>query len=224
MGRQKLIRFETNAQRENVIEPGKEIFSTIQGNWRAYFKNENPIVLEVGCGRGEYTVGLAPIFPEKNFVGTDIKGSRIWKGSTIAFENNYKNVAFLRIKIQNIEEFFDKGEVNEIWITFPDPRPKDKDERRRLTNPRFLEIYKNLLAPGGLVHFKTDSIALFEYTLELLHNPELIQKFGIRDLVFTKDLYNSELQSEHYGITTTYERKFLAKGIETINYLRFKFA
>lgn len=218
MGRQKLIRFETNAQRENVVEPGKALFTSIKGKWREYFKNENPLVLEVGCGRGEYTTGLAGIFPNKNFIGIDIKGSRIWKGSTVAVENNYLNVAFLRTKIQNIADFFSKGEVNEIWITFPDPRPKDKDERRRLTNPRFLNIYKRLLADGGIVHFKTDNLCLFEYTLELLQNSDI----KIKDLEFTKDLYKSELQADHYGIQTTYEKKFLPV-VERINYLRFKF-
>lgn len=222
MGRQKLKRFETNAQRENVIEPGKEIFTAIKGKWRVYFKNENPIVLEVGCGRGEYTTGLAALFPQRNFVGIDIKGSRIWKGSTVAFENNYLNAAFLRTKIQNIEDFFEKGEVNEIWITFPDPRPKDYDERRRMTNLRFLKIYKELLIKGGIVNFKTDNIELFDYTLGILQNPDLELK--IMDLEYTKDLYNSELQKDHYGIQTTYERKFLAKGIKTINYLRFRYA
>jgi tRNA (guanine-N7-)-methyltransferase len=219
VGRQKLIRFETNSQRENVVEPGKALFTSIKGKWREYFKNENPLVLEVGCGRGEYTTGLAGIFPNKNYVGIDIKGSRIWKGSTVAVENNYNNVAFLRTKIQNIADFFSKGEVNEIWITFPDPRPKDKDERRRLTNPRFLNIYKNLLADDGIVHFKTDNLCLFEYTLELLQNSDI----KIKDLEFTKDLYKSELQNDHYGIQTTYERKFLPV-VERINYLRFKFA
>jgi tRNA (guanine-N7-)-methyltransferase len=219
VGRQKLKRFETNSQRENVVEPGKDIFLKIKGQWRAYFKNENPLVLEVGCGRGEYTTGLAALFPQKNFVGIDIKGSRIWKGSTIAFENNYTNAAFLRTKIQNIEDFFEKGEVNEIWITFPDPRPKDKDERRRLTNPRFLQIYKNLMGSGGIVNFKTDNKSLFEYTLELLQNHEI----PICDLVYTKDLYNSELQEDHFGIQTTYERKFLPV-VKTINYLKFRFA
>lgn len=217
MGRQKLARFAVNAARENVVEPGKEIFTKMKGNWRPYFKNENPIVLEVGCGRGEYTTGLAAVYPNKNFVGIDIKGARIWKGSSIAVENNLTNAAFLRVKIQNIGDFFDKAEVNEIWITFPDPRPKDKDERRRLTNPRFLNIYKEMLIPGGTVHFKTDNVALFDYTLEVLQN-----EFKVKDLVYTKDLYNSELQAEHYGIQTTYERKFLPV-VKTINYLRFRF-
>ena len=220
MGRHKLIRFEVNAQRENVIEPGKEIFSEIKGNWRKYFKNENPIVLEVGCGRGEYTTGLSGIYKDKNFVGIDIKGARIWKGSTVAFQNNYHNAAFLRIKIQNLEDFFEKKEVNEIWITFPDPRPKDKDERRRLTCPRFLQIYKDLMVEGGMVHFKTDNPGLFEYTLEVLASGE----FSIKDLVYTKDLYNdAELLKEHFGIQTTYEKKFLPV-VKTINYMKFRFA
>ena len=218
MGRQKLARFALNAQRENVVEPGKEIFSRIKGNWREFFKNDNPIVLEVGCGRGEYTTGLAAVFPDKNFIGVDIKGARIWKGSSVAVENNLKNVAFLRIKIQNIADFFEKGEVNEIWITFPDPRPKDKDERRRLTNPRFLNIYKDLLVPEGQVYFKTDNEGLFDYTLQEVLDVQV----PVKDLEYTKDLYNSPLISEHYGIQTTYEKKFLEKQTK-INYMRFKF-
>jgi tRNA (guanine-N7-)-methyltransferase len=218
LGRHKLIRFAVNAQRENVVEPGKEIFSKIKGNWRGHFKNENPIVLEVGCGRGEYTTGLAANYPNKNFVGIDIKGSRIWKGSTVAVENNLFNAAFLRIKVQNIGDFFDKAEVNDIWITFPDPRPKDKDERRRLTNPRFLNIYKEMMVPEGMIHFKTDNLPLFEYTLEVIQN-----QFKVKDLEYTMDLYNSELQSDHFGIQTTYERKFLPI-VKTINYMRFRFA
>lgn len=219
MGRQKLARFAINAQRENVIEPGKEIFACIKGKWREYFKNDHPIVLEVGCGRGEYTTGLAAIFPEKNFVGIDIKGARIWKGSTVAVENNLKNAAFLRTKIQNISDFFDQGEVNEIWITFPDPRPKDKDERRRLTNPRFLAIYKHLMVPEGIIHFKTDNEGLFDYTLHEVLNVQV----PVKDLVYTKDLYQSDLLQEHYGIQTTYERKFLGTG-NRINYMRFRFS
>ena len=218
MGRQKLARFALNAQRENVIEPGKEIFTQIKGKWREFFKNNNPIVLEVGCGRGEYTTGLAVVYPDRNFVGIDIKGARIWKGSSVAIENKLTNAAFLRVKAQNISDHFDKGEVNEIWVTFPDPRPKDKDERRRLTNSRFLNIYKELLVSDGIVHFKTDNEGLFDYTLQEVLNVQV----PVKDLVYTKDLYNSDMLAEHYGIQTTYERKFLGIGTK-INYMRFRF-
>lgn len=218
MGRVKLIRFQVNSERRNVIEPGKEIFEKIRGHWNEFFHNNNLIVLELGCGRGEYTTGLAANFPDRNFVGVDIKGSRIWKGSTVAFENGLDNVAFLRTKIQNIEDFFAPGEIGEIWITFPDPRPKEKDARRRLTHPRFLAMYRRLMGSGGIINFKTDNLSLFEYTLSLIDDPAC----GIRLLECTRDLYNSDLLDMHYGIQTTYEKKFLGSGIK-INFLRMKF-
>lgn len=217
MGRRKLERFKLNAQRRNVIEPGKEIFKSIRGNWRSFFENNNDIVLEIGCGRGEYTTGLARVFPNRNFVGIDIKGARIWKGSSVAVEEKLTNVAFLRTQIQNTEDFFAADEVNEIWITFPDPRPRERDERLRLTHPNFLKRYSNFLKNEGIINFKTDNLPLFEYTLEVLSSPEVC----IKDLIFTKDLYNSDLLEGHYGIQTTYEKKFLAQGYK-INYLQFK--
>lgn len=135
MGRAKLKRFAVVAENRNVIEPGKDLFTAIRGNWHEYFGNQNEIVLELGCGRGEYSIGLAAINPDKNYVGIDLKGARLWKGSVVAVENHLNNVAFLRTQIQNIDSFFADGEVSEIWITFPDPRPKDSDEKRRLTSP-----------------------------------------------------------------------------------------
>lgn len=209
-------RFAQNKERHNVIETGKEIFEKIKGNWhRDYFKNDHPITLELACGRGEYTVGLARVFPERNFIGIDIKGDRIWKGSGIALEEGMDHVAFLRTQILMIERFFEKGEVDEIWITFPDPRPKDRDEKRRLTHPRFLELYRSVLKPGGTVHLKTDNTGLFEYSLEVLE-----QEGGIRDLVYTRDLYKSDMLANHHGIRTRYEKKFHEKG-EDIKYLKF---
>jgi tRNA (guanine-N7-)-methyltransferase len=217
MARRKLLRFDHNAQATNIIEPGKEIFEKIKGNWRNdYFKNQNPIVLELACGRGEYTTGLAAVFPHKNFVGVDIKGARIWKGSTVAIEQGLQNVAFLRIHIQNLTQYFAEGEVNEIWITFPDPRPKTFDRHRRLTHPRFLAMYQHLLGESGIVHLKTDNEPFFDFTMETLREQ------SIQDLIFTKDLYNAPLNAEHYGISTTYEKKFTTQGFK-INYLRFKF-
>ncbi|HEY8402461.1 MAG TPA: tRNA (guanosine(46)-N7)-methyltransferase TrmB [Cytophagaceae bacterium] len=219
MGRQKLARFAVNAERRNVIQPGKEIYENIKGKWGEFFGNNNPIVLEVGCGRGEYTTGLAQAIPGKNFVGVDIKGSRIWKGSTVAYENNLLNAAFLRIYIQNIEDFFTNGEVSEVWITFPDPRPKDRDEKRRLTSPRFLQMYYNLMGGKGIINLKTDNKGLYEYTMEVLKTPP----FKIKNLIHTDDLYNSEFLSYHYNIQTTYEKKFLQKGMN-IHYIRFEIA
>lgn len=214
----KLKRFEINAGRENVIEPGKETYLKVKGRWKElYFKNDNSLTIELACGRGEYSVGLARKFPEQNFIGVDIKGDRLWKGSTWAFEEGLKNVGFLRTQILNIESFFEENEVDEIWLTFPDPRPRKRDIKRRLTSPRFLEMFKKILNPDGWFRFKTDSTNLFDYTLE-----ELNLRKDITELKFTHDLYQSDLQVECFDIKTRYEEMFSAEG-EKIKYLRFKF-
>jgi tRNA (guanine-N7-)-methyltransferase len=218
LGKNKLARFAINAQRENVIEEGKDIYKTIKGNWKKYFGNNHPVFLELACGRGEYTTGLAAIYPNINFVGVDVKGARIWKGSSVAVENNLKNAAFLRIKMYLLLDFFEPGEVDGIWLTFPDPRPDDREEKHRLTFIKYMNMYKNILSKEGLFYFKTDHEGLFDYTYKVLKQPEL----GVRDLVFTKDLYNSEYMEEHHGIKTTYEKKFVTLGAK-INYLRFRF-
>lgn len=216
--RKKLQRFSDNAARTNVIEPGKPLYETIKGHWRtAYFHNSGELVLELGCGKGAYTLGLAQQFLSKNFVGIDIKGARIWTGSNEAVQQGLQKVAFLRTKIEHLAQFFAPQEVSEIYIPFPDPRPRDRDIKRRLTSPRMLAIYRALLQPGGWVHLKTDNEALFQYTLELLSTEP------ITDLVYTPDLYQSEWLATHHGIQTDYEKKFLAQGI-TIKYLRFAFA
>lgn len=218
MGRRKLDKFRDNETSFNIVQPGKEIFGTIRGNWHSlYFQNQRPLVLELGCGRGEYTVGLARLFPDKNVVGIDIKGSRIWNGSQAALKEGLKNAAFLRIQLQQLDQYFNEDEVDDIWITFPDPRPRDRDERRRLTNPRFLNMYNRLLKSGGWVHLKTDNTQLFMYTLEVLSTMN-----NIGHLEHTEDLYSSSLVEDHYGLQTTYEKKFLAEGI-SIKYLRFQF-
>jgi tRNA (guanine-N7-)-methyltransferase len=219
LGKNKLLRFAVNAQRENVIEEGKAIFKTIKGNWKQYFGNNNPIYLELACGRGEYTTGLAAVYPDRNFIGVDIKGARIWKGSTVAEENNLKNAAFLRIRMYLLPDFFEPGEVDGIWLTFPDPRSDEREEKHRLTFIHYMRMYKNILSKDGMFYFKTDNIGLFEYTLEVLKQPEL----GVKDLVYTKDLYNSEYMPEHHGIETTYERKFVKQVGFKINYLKFRF-
>lgn len=218
MGRSKLIRFQVNAESLNLLEPGKPSYENLKGNWSKYFNNNNEIVLELGCGRGEYTTGLANIFPNKNFIGIDVKGARLWKGSKVALESNYNHVAFLRAQIQNLENFFKKKEVSEIWITFPDPRAKDNQEKLRLTNLRFLNIYKNIMIPSGIVNFKTDNLDLFNFSLQVLK--EL--PFEIHNFQWTNDLYNSPLLNYHYNIQTTWEKKFLDQEIK-INYLRFNF-
>lgn len=201
------------------MDPTKEIYIRIKGRWQAdHFKNSNPLTLELACGRGEYTVGLASLFPDRNYIGVDIKGERIWKGSTVAVENNLSNVAFLRTQILLIENFFEPGEVDEVWLTFPDPRPRKRDIKRRLTNPRFLEMYKKLVRPGGFIRLKTDNTNLFNYTLE-----ELELRNDIIDLAFTHDVYASDLRPECFDIKTRYEEAFASKG-ETIKYLRFRFS
>jgi tRNA (guanine-N7-)-methyltransferase len=218
MGRSKLDKFRDNDLSDYVIQPGKDLFDSIKGKWReAYFHNDNPLVLELACGRGEYTIGLARVFPERNFVGVDIKGPRIWNGMKLAEADNMKNVGFLRGHIQNLEDFFEEGEVDGIWITFPDPRPKGRDERRRLTHDRFLELYRKILKPGGWLCLKTDNEGLYEYSLEVLSN-----RNDILDLEHTNELYNSPLLRDHHGIKTNYENKYLENGVN-IKYLKFKF-
>ncbi|MBX2966663.1 MAG: tRNA (guanosine(46)-N7)-methyltransferase TrmB [Cyclobacteriaceae bacterium] len=215
--KRKQERFKIIEERENVIERSKPNYTTIKGRWREHFKNDNPITIELACGRGEYTIGLASRFPERNYIGVDIKGERIWKGSTLAVEQGLDNVAFLRTQILLIESFFDEGEVDEIWITFPDPRPRKRDIKRRLTNPRFLTMYKKLLKPGGYIRFKTDNTQLFDYTLE-----ELQLRTDIINFEFTRDIYSSSLRPECFDIKTKYEEAFASEG-ETIKYLRFRF-
>ncbi|AYB33309.1 tRNA (guanosine(46)-N7)-methyltransferase TrmB [Chryseolinea soli] len=216
--KRKQERFRIIEARENVIERTKDIYETIKGNWRTtYFKNDNPITVELACGRGEYTVSLAKLFPEKNFIGIDIKGERIWKGSTLATEQNLTNVAFLRTPILLLENFFTPGELDEVWITFPDPRPRKRDIKRRLTSPRYMDIYKKLVKPGSYIRLKTDNTPLYEYSLEEAQN-----RTDISDLQFTDDMYNSALRPECFDIKTRYEEHFAALG-EKIKYLRFHF-
>ena len=219
MGRIKLKRFAENAQRTDIVEPGKDTFGALRGRWQAdFFRNEHPITLEMGCGKGEYTVGLAARYPERNFIGLDIKGERMHRGSTLAEEQGLTNVGFLRTRAETLLEHFGPGELDEIWITFPDPRPRLGDAKRRLTAPRFLELYRQVLRPGGLVHLKTDSDSLFQYTLELL------QERQAPGLVFTHDLYQTpEMLPHAHDIQTTYERKYREQGVP-IKYLHFALA
>jgi len=216
--RSKIERFEEIKSRVNVFDPVNEGYEKIRGNWHTdYFKNDHDIVLELGCGRGEYTIGMARLIPDKNFVGVDIKGDRIWKGSGLALEEEMSHLAFLRTDIRLLDKFFDVREVADIWITFPDPRPKDRDEKKRLTSPRFLDIYKQLIKPSGVIRLKTDNTHFFDYTLEVLK-----ERSDIVNLQYTHDLYNSELNEECLGISTRFEHKFNEKGHD-IKYLRFSF-
>jgi tRNA (guanine-N7-)-methyltransferase len=215
MAKNKLRRFNEMKEWSNVFEPtldleNKEPFA-LKGNWRKdFFQNENPIVLELGCGKGEYSIGLAERFPDKNFIGLDIKGARIWVGAKDAIERNIQNVAFLRTKIDFITDYFEAGEVDEIWLTFSDPQPNKPN--KRLTALPFIERYRNILKPGGLIHLKTDSDLLFEFT------EEQIQEHNYKCLELTWDLYNSipshldEKQREIFNIKTHYEKLFTAKG------------
>ena len=215
----KLERFRIIAERDNVLEQGKELYLKIRGAWNeAYFRNSNPITVELACGRGEYTVGLAERFPMRNYIGIDVKGDRLWKGSTWAVEKNLSNVAFLRAEALGLEQFFLPGEIDELWITFPDPRPRKRDIKRRLTSTRFLNIYKRLLRSDAWVRFKTDNTNLFAFTLE-----ELSLRNDVVDLQYTYDLYSDALRPECFDIKTRYEEMFAAKG-EKIKYLRFRFA
>jgi tRNA (guanine-N7-)-methyltransferase len=188
----------------------------LKGKWaNDFFKNENDIVLELGCGKGEYTVGLASRHPEKNFVGADIKGARLWRGLKTCQEENLKNVAFVRTRINLIDMYFDKAEVSEIWITFPDPHPRGVDERRRLTSPAFLKKYHTILKSGGTINLKTDNIIFLEYTLDVLRE----QNHEILELNY--DVYGSGFDNELTQIQTHYEKRWLKHGTK-IKYLKFR--
>ncbi len=213
MGKDKLKRFAELETFTNVFQ----LNPVHKGKWNAdYFKNINPIVLELGCGRGEYTVSLAKYFPHKNFIGIDIKGARIWRGAKTGMEENISNMAFLRIEIEQLEEHFNENEVDEIWITFPDPQPQISRERKRLTYNRFLEMYKKILKPEGLVHLKTDNDGLYEYTLEKT------KELNLNVIKHTSDLYKEEWLDDVLSIQTTYEKIYRDKG-KNINYIQFKF-
>ncbi|HLF33235.1 MAG TPA: tRNA (guanosine(46)-N7)-methyltransferase TrmB [Cyclobacteriaceae bacterium] len=218
MGRNKLDKFKDNTLRDNIVEEGKSKYEIIKGKWaELQFRNGNPIVLELACGKGDYTVGMARQFPGMNFIGIDIKGSRIWTGSLIAEQEDLGNAAFLRTHILKLEKFFKEDEIHAIWITFPDPRPRQRDIRRRLTHPRYLNIYRKILCPSGWVYLKTDNLEFFRYTLDTIEEMNDVQ-----DLEWTEDLYASGLDGDHHGLKTNYEKKFLEQGI-TIKYLKFRF-
>ena len=215
MGKDKLRRFAEIATFDNVIE--LEDGKPLKGNWAGQqFKNNHPLILELGCGKGEYTVNLARLYPDKNFIGIDYKGNRIWRGAKTAIEENIPNVAFLRIQIENLLDYFSEQEVDEIWITFPDPQPQVSREKKRLTSPRFLEKYKQILKKGAPVHLKTDSDLLYAYTCEK------ISELGLITEVQSDDLYASGLSDEVLSIKTYYEKKYLAHN-KNINYLKFSF-
>ncbi|RZL38401.1 MAG: tRNA (guanosine(46)-N7)-methyltransferase TrmB [Pedobacter sp.] len=213
MGKDKLRRFAEIETFANVyqLEEGKPL----KGKWASeHFKNSNPVVLELACGKGEYSVNLASLFPDKNFIGIDYKGNRIWRGAKTAIEDGIDNVAFLRIQIENLTDYFDENEVDEIWITFPDPQPQISREKKRLTFPAFLNKYKQILKSGGKVNLKTDNDQLYIYTCEK------VAELGLMVHKNTDHLYSSEFADEVLSIKTYYEKKYLLHD-KNINYIQF---
>ncbi|SFW59704.1 tRNA (guanosine(46)-N7)-methyltransferase TrmB [Cellulophaga fucicola] len=216
----KLKRFKENETFANVIQPTREEIVdqtfALKGKWNTFFKNDNPIVLELGCGKGEYTVGLAKQSPDKNFIGVDIKGARFWRGAKTAIEEEMNNTAFIRTQIELIDQLFAEGEVSEIWITFPDPQIKYKRTKHRLTNEAFLAKYRQILKPDGVVNLKTDSEFMHGYTLGLLHGK------GLEVIYANHDVYKNEgSPKEVLEIQTFYENQYLEKG-KPITYIKFR--
>lgn len=220
VAKHKIARFAQLKTFKNVIEPKLDDILNkdhpIKGNWNTtFFKNSNPVVIEVGCGKGEYTTGLAERFPNKNYIGIDIKGARMWKGALYAVENNLTNVGFLRARVEHIASFFAPEEISEIWITFPDPQEKRIRALKRLTSSRFLSLYKQFLKPDGIVHLKTDNDLLYDYTCRLCS----CNNFSIK--INTQDLYKTNLDEHLLSIKTFYESQFLLQGC-SIKYLSFE--
>ena len=217
MTKRKLAKFAELKILPNVVEVSYDDLQKgpveLKGNWGSrFFENDFPIVLELGCGKGEYTVGLAEKFPGKNFIGIDIKGSRIWTGAKASYDKGLKNAGFLRTYVELLPAFFAAGEVSEIWITFPDPQMKK--QRKRLTSTSLIEHYCKVMRPGGVIHLKTDSNFLFQYTSAMIHHN------GFAVEIETDDLYGSPYADEIMGIKTYYEQQWLSRGIK-IKYLRF---
>lgn len=217
----KLKRFKENETFSNVVQPTRdEVVSgnfALKGKWSTdFFKNDQPLILELGCGKGEYTVGLAQRYPNKNFIGIDVKGARFWRGAKTAQETEMDNVGFLRSQIELIDGLFGTGEVDEIWITFPDPQIKYKRTKHRMTNSEFLQLYKKILKPDGVVNLKTDSEFMHGYTLGLLHGE------GHEVLYANHNVYRNEgAPSEVTEIQTFYEKQYLEFN-KAITYIRFK--
>lgn len=222
MGKDKFKRFQECLTFDCMIQPLFEdmyqIDYTLKGNWRrTFFKNDNPIILELGCGRGEYTVGLGEKHPEINYIGIDIKGARMWRGAKTATENKMQNIGFIRTRVEFIESFFADGEIDEIWITFPDPQMKRDRARKRLTAPDFLSIYSKFLKKDGFINLKTDSQFLHNYTKTVAEINEL------SIITCNNDIYNSpqDLSEELLTIQTTYEQKFLKEDLP-ITYIKYQ--
>ncbi len=218
MAKNKLQRFAELENMQRVFQPASAYADRdypLKGKWHAeVFGNNHPIVLELGCGKGEYTIGLARLFPKKNFIGIDRKGARIWRGAKTINDEVVTNAAFMRLQIQHLASVFAPGEVQEIWITFPDPQPQKTREKSRLTGPRFLEMYRGLLVEGGLIHLKTDSFPLYEFSVAAA------MEAGAEIRESTADLYASLDSDPVLDIKTTYEKRFLEQGLK-ICYLSF---
>ena len=226
MGKDKLKKWAENANFNHVFEPDlqaavKGVDGEMKGKWSEVFKNDNPITVEFGCGKGEYTVGLAKMYPERNFVGVDIKGHRFWRGAKTAQEENIPNVAFLRTRLEFIERFFEKEEVSEVWLTFSDPQPKDEKGTKRITSPVYIERYKNILKPGSLINVKTDSVLLFDLSKE-----GYVEK-GYDIQIDSRDVYGelvhevSEELRQALEIKTYYEKRWLSEG-KKIHFIQLK--
>jgi tRNA (guanine-N7-)-methyltransferase len=218
MGKDKLRKFEENKLFKHIYQPSSSEMmnpdSEFKGRWNEKFGNSNPVVLELGCGKGEYTVALSRKYPDRNFIGVDIKGARMWRGAKTVAEENIPNAAFLRIRIEFIDNFFAQDEINEIWITFPDPQINKS--RKRLTSPLFLDRYRKFLKSDGIVHLKTDSRLLHDYTLNVIktNNFTLLSSYA--------DIVAQNPDNELLGIRTFYEAQYITKGIP-ITYLNFRF-
>ncbi len=220
MSKNKLAKFSELEKLDRVFQPSfEEIFQKdhkFKGKWSAeVFHNTNPLILELGCGKGEYTVGLAKEYEHKNFIGIDIKGARIWRGARTANEENVQNAAFIRTRIELIRSFFAPEEVSEIWLTFPDPQEKKRRKKKRLSGSRFLNEYRHFLKDKGIIHLKTDNDILYDYTLKLLHYNNLQADY------YTSDLYSAAFREDVPDIRTFYEKQYLAEG-KNINYLKFR--
>ncbi len=210
MAQKKLLRFTQIKSFSNVLEYPENM----QGNWKDFFNNNNPIVLELACGKGEYTVGLSALYPEKNFIGVEIKGNRLWAGAKISLANKTINVAFLRTQIDKINQYFKINEVEEIWITFPDPHLRKSKARKRLTHPKFLRLYKQIIKPDGLIHLKTDSPDLYYFT------KMVIELYDLKIVTDYNNLYEEKDIKPDLKIKTHYESLDIAKS-NTVFYLCF---
>jgi tRNA (guanine-N7-)-methyltransferase len=222
LAKRKLQRFAENATFNHFFQPGWEELSagfSLQGKWNAgFFGNNNPVIIEMGCGKGEYTIDLSTKYPDRNFIGIDKKGARMWKGAKTSNEEQRTNVAFLRIRAENIGMVFGPDEVDEIWITFPEPQPNSPRHSKRFTSPEFIRRYRQLLKPNGIIHLKTDSDLFYNYTLEVIGDG------GHEILYNNSDLYSNPGDPEVkdvIDVQTHYEKIWLSQG-STIKYLRFK--